>query len=301
MTGNVTGAVSIYYVPYVGNTIPIYDGTDFVITRFTNEAVNIFELSANCNDSTHSPAPGGLQAGKVYDWFVWKDVTVPATPVIRLSRGPAWDDVKTRSSAGALTRIDGIWVNSNAISNGPAINKGTFVGTCYCATSNQLVWQWGGVNTRARFHVWNCYNRVSVGCTVVDNTYSYTVYSVDGEWNYMNMRQDNRIEAVIGLQDDAVSAVFGSVVQTDASTTAYVAIGFDWKPGDAAETGDPDHPAMYGWAYGAMTSNAFHNTIPDMGFHWWQAIERSDVGLSYTAYGYLANSYSSGISFNARM
>ena len=95
MFGDITGATTIYYTPYNGITIPIYDGTDMVITRF-DEGSN-GEISAVVSDASHSP-PAGIMTGKVYDWFVWHDKSVPATPVVRLSRGPAWTDVSNRDS-----------------------------------------------------------------------------------------------------------------------------------------------------------------------------------------------------------
>lgn len=295
MFGNITGATTIYYTPYNGVTIPIYNGTDMIVTRFDLVGG---ELSALVSDATHSP-PAGVMTGKVYDWFVWNDVSVPATPVVRLSRGPEWTNVSTRSVGTAIERIKGIWVNSAVIPNGPAVQRGTYVGTTYCRTNGQLTWQWGGVNTPGRFHIWNAFNRINVGTTVLDDTYSWSVIAGDPieTWQMMNNKASNRCEAVFGLEEDGVSAVSSEVAGVvDAGSSIFFAIGKDWVTGDQAETSG--EPGMFGYLAPGWTVNAFH-TSTALGFHFWQCIERTDG--TYTAYGYLVDNYSSGMLFNTRM
>ena len=86
MTADQTGKTSIFYTPYTGGFVPIYDGTAFVPTAFAERS----------NDLTQSATgkAGPLAAGpyQVIDAFVWND-----SGTIRLTRGPKW------IKAGAVT------------------------------------------------------------------------------------------------------------------------------------------------------------------------------------------------------
>ena len=79
MVGDQTGKTSIFYSPYTGGCVPIYDGTAFVPTAFAERS----------NDLTQSATgkAGPVAAGpyQVIDAFVWDD-----SGTIRLTRGPKW-------------------------------------------------------------------------------------------------------------------------------------------------------------------------------------------------------------------
>jgi hypothetical protein len=64
MTTTQSAKTTIYYTPYHGNQIVIYDGTNMVPTTFA-------EISVLTTDTTKNPAAIG--ASKVNDWFVWTD------------------------------------------------------------------------------------------------------------------------------------------------------------------------------------------------------------------------------------
>jgi hypothetical protein len=79
MTGDQTGSTSIFYTPYVGSNVPIYDGTAFVPTVFA-------ELSNDLTQSsTNKAGPAAAGPYQVIDAFVWND-----SGFIRLTRGPKW-------------------------------------------------------------------------------------------------------------------------------------------------------------------------------------------------------------------
>jgi hypothetical protein len=280
MSANVTGAASIVYSPYVGNRVPIYNGSIMQPTTF-------IEMTAVLNDLVHNPST--LAAGKIYDWFVWKDLTVPASPVMRLTHGPAWTDNTTR--AVEVMRVHGVWLNHASITNGPAAQRGTYVGTTYCATNNTLVWHFGSDISRARFHIWNCYNRVNVGTTVIEADDSWT-QTDPLVWHMMNESAENRVEVVIGLQEDTFDLTHTVMVSN--TGLAFVAIGLDWETDGLVE-----QPAVF---TSQGTGNApliAHNcTVPEIGFHYWQALESAP---SATFYGYEENSWASGLTFTGRM
>lgn len=73
---NVAGATTLYYTPAVGNFVPLYDGSNFIPTVFS-------QLSQTTSDTTKSPA--AVIANANYDIFVWND-----SGTIRATRGPYW-------------------------------------------------------------------------------------------------------------------------------------------------------------------------------------------------------------------
>jgi putative flippase GtrA len=116
MTANNTLAqATIYYTPATGDTCLIYDGTNMVPTTFA-------EYSQALSDTAKSPA--ATAASSLYDMFAWNDAGT-----FRCTRGPAWTNGTTRSAGTALVRVKGVLVNNAAITNGPAAQRGTYVGT----------------------------------------------------------------------------------------------------------------------------------------------------------------------------
>ena len=63
----------IYYTPYTGTALPIWNGTNFDVVDLWDQLV------ANTEEITHNP--GALAPGKVNDWFVWTD-SAPVTITI---------------------------------------------------------------------------------------------------------------------------------------------------------------------------------------------------------------------------
>ena len=206
----------------------------------------------------------------------------------RLTHGPAWTSLTART-ANALSRSRGIWLNGAAITNGPGLERGTYVGTTFNSTANQLAYRFGGVSQSARFNVWNTYNRVSVGSSVVDGTDSW--FTVDGAWHMMNESAENRAEGVFGLAEEAVDLTF--TIMLSGSATGYAAISMDWQAGE-----NPALPSIFpSWDHGVLPCH--HVNIPPIGFHYWQALEAS--GGDTTFYGLTDGAWTSGLTFYSRM
>lgn len=255
---------TIYYALYTGNTVPIYDGTNFKNTVYT-------ELSVATTDTTKSPAAIG--ASKVNDWFVWND-----SGTIRLGHGPDWTNDTTRSAGTALVLTNGIYLNNASITNGPAASRGTYVGTTRSNASSQLDWIYGsiGVDGGAALHmVWNMYNRVSMAGCIKDstNTHTYTT----NIWRGWNNASTMRVSAVFGLREDIVDILLHNVVvATSAGATGYsTGIGVDTT---SAFSGTP----FYGYCYTGSVGQAFacppaifRDTVA-AGAHYFQALEAGD-------------------------
>lgn len=170
ITSDSAGVSNIYYTPFVGNLIPIYNGTAFVPTVFSEISI---ALVANHAAST------------LYDLFVFNN-----SGVLTLVTGPAWS-VSTAGScargSGAgttqLSRLSGLWVNTVSMTgrNGsttyavPA-NQGTYVGSLFVDTVAGQVTCHRSYGQSRKWGIWNAYNRTPIYLKAGDSTatWSYT-------------------------------------------------------------------------------------------------------------------------------
>ncbi|CAB5222738.1 hypothetical protein UFOVP374_29 [uncultured Caudovirales phage] len=260
-TSDVTAATTLYYTPYQGDKVPIYDGTSFTATTFT-------ELSQATTDSTKSPA--AVAASKVYDIFVWND-----SGTIRCTRGPAWTNDTTRGYT--LTLTNGIFLNTSLITNGPAALRGTFVGTVYSNASSQLN------DSAAKRHVWNAYNRVtkSMACaTETANSWSYATATI----RQANANTANQLDYVCGAAEDCVTARADSSYAND-SAGEFTGIGIGVDSTTAFVTNSLMAFAQIAAANTTVTQQASWNGVPGVGRHFITWLERGSGAGTNTWYG----------------
>lgn len=254
-----TGKTTIFYSPYNGQLVPLYNGSAFVMSDIGGE------LSQATTDNTKSPA--AVTTNSNYDLFVWND-----GGTFRCTRGPAWSsDTARGTGAGTseLVMVKGILLNANAITNGPSAQRGTYVGTVRSNGSSQIDWSLGGASaggTAAILGVWNMYNRVTVTPLVQDSSNNYTYNSTT--IRALNNSNGNRISFIRGLDEDGVTATLQVPVST--STGDYsCAISLDSTSALAGGT----------FGYGSFGSNTCpyvvtYNGLPGLGWHFLQNIEK---------------------------
>lgn len=207
MATSSVSATTVYYTPYGCDRISLYNGSDLVLYEFS-EISNLTTAS-----SSGSAGPAAVSATQNFDMFVWNK-----SGSLTLTRGPAWTNATTRSLT--LSAVHGVYVNGQAITNGPASNRGLFVGTFHSAADATVNWQFGyqvnGTNGSAaqwgtaEHDVWNMYNRVLVAGTVGGPTTQWTYNSTT--IRAANARTDARLNFVIGINDEPVYAQWGSRV-----------------------------------------------------------------------------------------
>lgn len=265
MTSTVSGATTVYYSPYIGTYVPLYDGSS------TWSMADIGgELSQATTDSTKSPAACATNSN--YDLFVWDD-----GGTYRCTRGPLWSSSTARGTGAGTTElelVDGVWVNKVAITNGPGAKRGTYVGTIRTNSSSQVDYILGGTSaggTAAVIGVWNMYNRVMVFPNVRDSTSSWTYNSTT--IRAMNASNNNRISFVRGLNEDGVSAVLSMPFTGGTSG--------DYQPGIALDATSAMDVAQYG-ALGTFVSASAvaYSGVPGIGWHYLQAVEKQSVTAS---------------------
>jgi hypothetical protein len=240
------------------------------------------ELTNTTTDNTKNPAAVGASSN--YDLFVWSD-----TGTLRLSRGPAWtSDTGRGTGAGTteLERINGVWMNKIAITNGPAAGRGTYVGTVRSASDSKIDWQLGSLAASGGegiLGVWNLYNRVNVQTMVSDSTDSWTKGgggAGTGSWRASNNSATNRVSYVSGLAEDTFEAFHMGFISTGVSGNAWVGVGYD------------STTALSGTSTAGIVSTAqlmaqgSYAAPSSLGFHFMSAIEYDNDGtFAQTYYG----------------
>ena len=158
---------TIYFTPYQGNRISLYDGANWNLHAFSELTLPL----------------GTLVTDKNYDVFVYNNAGT-----LTLEMSAAWTSDIAR--ADALTLQDGIYVKSGATTRRYV---GTFRTTSTTTTEDSLV---------KRF-LWNYYNRRPRDMYKTDNTvHTYN----DTPFRPWNNDANNHLGFVSGIAEDAVLA-----------------------------------------------------------------------------------------------
>lgn len=259
---------TIYYTPYVGNMVPLYDGTNMIMTA-------ISEISVATTDTAKNPAAIG--ASKVNDWFVWDD-----GGTLRLSHGPDWTNDTTRSAGTALVMVNGILLNNASITNGPAASRGTYVGTTRSNSSSQLAFIVGGSGTAGWVGVWNAYNRRPIWMNVAEGTssWTYTTAAIRAS----NNSTTSRVSFVTGLAEDPVGSSFNCRVDLVAASTSYTFQGIALDTTTSINSRDILGGTVTGSGWFTSHNNVYRSP-PLLGFHYIASVEQGDGSNVNTVYG----------------
>lgn len=199
-TTDQTGKTTIYWTPYKGARIAIYDGS-------TTWAALAF--------SETSLALGTLTSGKNYDVFGY---SVAGTLALELSA--AWTNDTTRANALALQ--DGVLVKSGTPTRR---YLGTFRTTSTTTTERSA----------AKAFLWNYYNRTRWGlrnATETADSWNYTTAT----FRQANANAANQLAYVAGVNEDSVSAMVKALAQNSGNNIGgAVGIGLDSTSVNAAQ------------------------------------------------------------------
>ncbi len=273
LSSGVSGAATIYYSPYNGNQIPIYNGAGFLATTFV-------ELSnATTQSSTGKAGPAAVTTNSNYDLFVWND-----SGTIRLTRGPAWTSDTARGTGAGTTelqRLLGILTNKVAITNGPGANLGTYVGTVRSDGASQINYQMNPAAAAGGaapvIGVWNAYNQVAVATTSRDSTASWSYGTAT--WRSANNSASNRISFIDGLGGGGVRADYLVGFGANGGDTAFIGVNLN---STSATPNVAGILSATGAVIGVTTSFA---GAAALGFNYVQAVEKGDGTAALTFYG----------------
>ena len=264
LSSGVTNAATIYYTPYIGRGVPLYDGSKFQMHDFGAQ------LSQALTDNTKSPAAAATSTA--YDMLVWCDAGT-----YRCTRGAAWSSSTSRGTGAGTAEIEvvnGFEVNKVAVTNGPGAQRGLVVGTIYVNSSGGVTLSYGGTavgGTEAIVQIRNRYNRVPISLRVSDSTdsWSYTTAS----WRQVNGASTMRASLMTGDASTGVFAVHAHVAGTS-SATARMGIGVDSTTAISGTTGS--HAAL-----SASTQTAVYAGHLSLGYHYLAALELGGTGVTF--------------------
>ncbi len=196
-TTNVT-STSVYFTPYKGDKISIYDGTRWLMYTFT-------ELTL---------ALGTLTSGLPYDVFIYDNAGTLTLELL------AWTNGTTRATA--LVLQNGIYCKTGALTR-------RYLGTFYTISTTETEDSEGGTTTQVggkRF-LWNYYNRVLRQNKVIDTADTWTYNSATLRIANAATAPANCLEFIVGVNEDPVRGHAILTGNAKSSEAPLLAIGLD--------------------------------------------------------------------------
>lgn len=189
-TADVTAAASVFFTPYRGNRIALFDGTAWNVRTFSEITI----------------ALGTITSALPYDIFAYDNAGAVAcdAPV-------AWTNTTTRATA--LTLQNGVLSKTGATTRR---YLGTFVTTSTTTTEDSA----------AKRYLWNCYNRVPRPMKRFETTNSWTY--ITSAWRQTNGAAANQLDCVIGVSECPVFVTMTAMwTNSNAGVVVGVGIGID--------------------------------------------------------------------------
>lgn len=242
-TADVTGATNVYFTPYKGNKIALYDGVSaWNIRSFT-------ELTL---------ALGTVTSGLPYDVFIYDNSGTPAIEKLAWTSGTA--------RATALTLQDGVLVKSGATTR-------RYVGTIYTTSTTATE------DSEKSRYVFNYYNRVTrtLFCQDTTATWTYTTATIRAA-NANTTLGQGRCAAIIGWADVEVNLVNQCSVQNASAAGAECGIGVDSTSANSNRAGG----TIIRTTATQQTMMAIYRGFPAVGFHYFQRTEISEAAGTTT-------------------
>lgn len=245
-TADVTAAETVYFAPFRGNKLDLYDATALRWVRY-----KFTELTLDVPDAT-----------QMNDVFIYNNAGTLTLEAV------AWTNDTTRATA--LVTQDGVLVKSGATGR-------RYLGSFYGTTAGNGQTE----DSYAKRYLWNYYNRVSRPMKVVEatNTWSYTTAA----FHQANASAANQLDYVQGVSEDYVEAyVEGIAVQTGATLTCNVGIGVDSTTVNSAVLNKIGYEATVVGAY--TFPSAEYKGFPGVGRHTLVWLESSTTTTGTTTW-----------------
>ena len=187
-TSDVTGATTLYFTPYNGNKIDLYNGTSWNSYTFSELSLSLSGYAINTN----------------FDIFIYDNSGTLTLESL------AWTDATNR--AVALVLQNGIYVKSGATTR-------RYIGTIRTTTVTGQT-----EDSQVKRFVWNYYNQILRNFYFIDATASWS-YAVNA-FRQSNANTANKAEFVTGM-GAVMDARFYEHALNTATGTGAIAIGLD--------------------------------------------------------------------------
>jgi hypothetical protein len=274
MAADATAQTTVRYDCYLGNGVPVWNGSFFVVLSITSCEVTM-GLDAGVPH---------IASGSLYDVFA-----ISNGGALAICAGPAWSSSSSRGSGAGTTQITqtngGLWTNANALTHcwggasGTtdfgmiAASQGTYLGTFDATANGQTGMQFktapaagGSANVLA---LWNAYNRLPVTSLERDSNSANTNSSTTPR--SLDNSTSNRVTMIDGLgQSRVVCSTMSQVITNGGSASGYL-IGCNSN----ATTGTPGIFLTFTQAAGAVNiiAAARENFPPAIGLNFYQGME----------------------------
>lgn len=237
-TADVTAATNIFFTPYNGNRITLYNGANWDTFTFSELTLPLGTLTPSICYDVFAVLKGGTVS---LEMLAWSSATARAT---------------------ALTTQDGVLVKT-----GDATRR--YLGTFYTLTATTTE------DSKSSRLLWNYYNRKARTMLATDTTNTWNYNSPT--WRAANASTTvgvARVQLVIGWADDIVRAqYYGIIVSSGASQGAGTGVALDATNTNHADSygGRTGSSTTSGF-----TSPASYRAFVAVGFHFLQAVEATD-------------------------
>jgi hypothetical protein len=250
-TNDVTAASTIYFTPYKGNLISLYNGSVWVLNSFTEVSLSLT----------------GFTNGNCYDIFIYNNAgTITLTSV-------AWTSNILRATN--LTLQNGVYVLSGDTTK-------LYLGTIYMSATSQTQDAYNGR------YVWNYYNRISKGMKYISNSnWTYSSSTI----RQANASTSYQLNFVVGVLEDTIRAKISTVVYDPASGQSQYTLGFGTNSTTAYATNAlPAVSCIPGTGFLLDTACAFYDDFPvRIGYNFLAWLESTNAtgtsNIAFTANG----------------
>ena len=244
-TADRTAQSTIYFTPFRGNQVALYDGAAWAYFTLTERSL----------------ALSGLTSGKNYDVFLYDNA---GTLTLELSA--AWTTDTARADALALQ--DGVYVKSGATTR-------RLVGTIRTTGTTTTE------DSEAKRFVWNAQHRMPRSMRAIETADSWT-YTL-ATYRQANANAANQLAYVVGLAEDMIEATVHAIRGgTAANINAIAGIGIDSTTTQGASVFGTNATTA---TVGVGVSHAQYRGIPGLGYHFLAWLEYSQASGTTTWYG----------------
>jgi len=246
-TADVLAATSLYFEPYQGNRIALYDGSTWNIRTVTAASVVIPATTAT-----------------LYDVFAYDNAGVPGYELL------AWTSDTAR--AIALVLQDGVLSKSGVVTR-------RYLGSCRTtAVSGQTE------DSEAKRYLWNYYHRVLRPLRVVDTTNDWD-YST-AVWRQARATATNQLDVVVGWPEVLITVDVVAVGNNSTAGVSFFAgIGEDSTSALATGVVNNTGPTISGGNTIRHQANAHLRKYPAVGRHTYVWLEYSEATVTTKWYG----------------
>ena len=293
ITGDVSAATAVYYTPFVGNLVPIYNGSSFIPTTFTEQTLTL--------SSSHV-------ASNIYDVCMFNN-----SGVVTIVTGPSWSAGTggsitagscargTGAGGTALSRLNGIWTNAVQITGRNGVttytinaNLATYVGSIFIDGTNGQITCHRSYGQSRKWGVWNAFNRQPIYMKAGDGTASWSYQTATTR--AANNSSANSLTIFCGLAEEVADTSyrqkFGASVGNNQVMTGQIGIGLN---STTTISGTDSYYQFTGNSVAGALGNvlklspATYIVSPSLGINTMSALENGGGGNVGTFYGTEAN------------